>query len=169
MQQPDPITGAFFLPGLMLTILVVLTPIVGYVLVWSIRRARPNNPDAGQGVAVLVDTSLWFVWFLLLVYLMPRAVRVFQDFDAELPVITTQQIDLSMFVGQYWYLIPLSLMAIAAVDWFVRRFIVRLNPIVAPAAIVLWSLLMVLKPMALIAWCWASIYLPMVALVQKLS
>lgn len=169
MNQADPISAAFLLPGIMIAALAVGISVVGYVFAGAVRRNRPEDRDAGSAIAVLVDASLWLLVCLLLYFLVPKFVKVFQDFDAELPAITLQMIGLSNVVVRFFYLIPLLVIAGAVIDWFARKWIVRSGPVLSRSGLLLWTLLMVFTPLGLIGWIWLANYLPLADLIKKLS
>lgn len=66
------------------------------------------------------NTLLWFVIVgnimasllcFLMIYIIPKFKRIFEDFDVELPPLTVSLIDASDFLSNYWYLFLLPVMS----------------------------------------------------------
>lgn len=80
--------------------------------------AEPRRPSAGlKALGVVLASAgglVWLIPIVLLVYIVPKFVEVFNKFDAELPSLTRVIIAASWAVAQVWYLAALVWLAVVA-------------------------------------------------------
>jgi type II secretory pathway component PulF len=105
------------------------------------------------------------VLIVALVRMVPEFLRLFKEFDADMPTMTQLVIRLSGIVVQYWYLlVPLVLVVDAAV-----LFGLRLLPGKAKGLSTAWAVLVLVTAILLLGFIILSLVLPLQALIADLS
>jgi len=79
------------------------------------------RPPVGLILAVFLQSILWIAVIILLVKLVPRFIKIFEDFNTELPRISMIVIDASHFLYSYWYVF-LPLLILFCVGDFVLSY-----------------------------------------------
>jgi type II secretory pathway component PulF len=130
---------------------------------------RAGNARAALYTAafVLAEAVVWLAWLALMLICGPRSLRTFRDFNMKLPWLTEQFMAGSMWLTHYWYVlipvIPCLLAATGVVDFLLRRE-ERTRSVAW-----LWTVLMLLLPMAVLLISGLALYLPMIKLQEGLS
>ena len=136
----------------------------------SSKQDPPRITSRGSSLA-------WTAWMLLahflagvvllvaLVRMVPEFLRLFEEFDAQLPTMTQLVILLSQAVASYWYLlVPLGLVIDAAV-----LFGLRLLPGRARGLSTAWAVLVLVAAILFLGFIVFSVALPLQALIVDLS
>jgi hypothetical protein len=166
--------------GLLALVMVLLVAVLIWMTGLLSRLAevhRPLNPTAGddqraatveKGNAPSKNESHFPMVFMagvhglavlgllaFLVFGVPRFIRVFADFEAELPISTQVLIQLAGFMRHGGFLlVPVLLAADAAVCWLLHRFATR-------KLLAAWTALVLLGVVTVAALSAVSLYLPM--------
>jgi len=86
-------------------------------------RLRRREEDRLQGRFSMAGLSFYVCCFCLfsagilgfvVFWVVPRFLKIFQDFHAPIPGPTRLLVDVLMFLGSYWYLIPAGMLAVLA-------------------------------------------------------
>jgi hypothetical protein len=136
----------------------------------SSKQDPPRKTSRGSSLA-------WTAWMLLahflaavvvivaLVRMVPEFLRLFQEFDADVPAMTRWVVLLSHVVVQYWYLlVPLVLVIDAAI-----LFGLRLLPGKARGLSTAWAVLVLVAAILLLGFIILALALPLQALIVDLS
>lgn len=70
---------------------------------------------------IVIVTVMIAVVSILIVYVLPKIVELFQDLNASLPLPTRLLIGMGTFFGKYPYILPLFFMALGVIFFFIRR------------------------------------------------
>jgi type II secretory pathway component PulF len=116
------------------------------------------------GLAVVLWAAL--VWELLAV--VPRYERLFADFRLRLPQATVVTLNVSRWVGSYWYVLVLTLLP-ALTAAAVVSYLLRHGPAAPRWLRVLWFVLLLGVPAAAHVFLWVSILQPYWALLEGLG
>lgn len=140
-----------------------------------------DAPDADDQMAVRHDASTalaaarisaglhalaWGVLLLVLLFVVPRFTRTFEDFGSALPQFSVLVIKASMLAIAYWYAFLLLGLIATAADWAVLFW---LSSNKQKTIRRLWSILMLTLPLVLIAAVILGVALPTIQLVEELS
>ena len=130
------------------------------------KEAKPTRTLCPTVLLAAFHGLLWIVLLEMMLKYVPSFVKIFADFDAELPVMTVWVIRSSRFSVCYWFLILPIIAVLCAADLAVL-YALYLHP----KAVVLrwlWLALMLLVPLGLMAWTVLAMYIPLVSLTQQL-
>ena len=110
---------------------------------------------------------LWIVLLGMMLRFVPAFVKIFEDFEVSLPMMTEWAIGWSLFSARYWFLVLPSIAVMCAADLIVLCAL-YLHP---KAAVLrwLWLALMMLVPLSLMAWTVLAVFLPLLSLHTSLS
>lgn len=131
-------------------------------------RSPESNSDQGLtgAISLTVIHSILFLGLLvLLVTVVPRYARTFEDFDMDLPVISSFVIQVSYTVSAYWYLFVLFGFAGIALDFVILFLLGKTGRIAQFAAGMVFALVTLL----LAGLVCLGIWLPMKLLVEGLQ
>jgi len=109
-------------------------------------------------IPVVVHAIILTVFFLVLIFLGPRAERTIRDFNLKVPDLTVSVLDLSRWTVEYRYLTPLIFLPLLVVDGAVYMALRR--TLRSPVWSGLWSLLVFLAALAAIGIVVLGLVLP---------
>src|SRR5262245_27417735 len=122
-------------------------------------RSRPMHSDVLSAlVPLIVHGIILTVFFLVLIFLGPRAERAIRDFNLKVPVLTETVLSLSRWVVDYFYLTPLILLPLLVVDGAV--YVTLRRTLRSPVWSILWSSLVFLAALAAIGMLVLGLILP---------
>lgn len=130
----------------------------------------PGRLDGRQRVVhatvwTIVHFLLWAVLFFAALFVVPRYVQRFEDFDTDLPRITVLVIDVSWLVQGYWYAALLLGLVALVLDWLVLSSLGKLGWI----RVMIVGVLFALPPLLLGAIGFLAIRLAWLKLVEDLT
>jgi len=110
---------------------------------------------------------LWIVLLGMMLKYVPTFAKIFEDFGAELPVMTEWAMRWSIFSIRYWFLI-LPFIAVVCVADLMVLYALYLHPKLAMLRW-LWLTVMLLVPLGLMAATVLAMFLPLMSLIEQLS
>ena len=130
------------------------------------RETRPIQAFVPAILWAVLHSMLWIVLLGMMLKFVPTFEKIFQDFDAYLPVMTVWTIRSSCFAASYWFLI-LPVIAVLCVADLIVLCALYLRPkgVVARR---LWLVLMLLVPLGFMAWTMLAMYIGLASLTQQL-
>jgi type II secretory pathway component PulF len=117
-------------------------------------------------IAIAAHGVVWFMATAAL-FAIPSFIRIFEDFDAQLPAMTVLVINICSAFGSFWYIIPLLALGLFAADGWIFYRLFR-NPAYRFLA-VLWFFAVLLLSGVVAAFVTIALFFPLVELIQKLS
>ncbi len=118
-------------------------------------------------VFVLLDGVLWLAWLAILLFCVTRMEATFRSFNLALPRLTAGFLHVSRWVQMYWYILALFFIPCLALD-AVITFLLYRQPGTRLGAR-LWTVAMLLLPLAVLLISGLALYLPVVKLQEGLS
>ena len=126
-----------------------------------------DNTSKGSRVAMAVllvlhaVSGVFILWLLL--KLVPQYEKIFKDFNAKLPDMTTMVIDLSRLFGRYWFVL---LPGLGAGD---IAIMLSLNRTADTRLMTAWGILAWLAEMLLMVLIMQAVFIPLNQLIMNLS
>jgi hypothetical protein len=124
--------------------------------------STPPPRSASPAVWLIVHGVLWLAAVLALVILVPRFKRVFQEFGMKMPDLAQRVIDLSDLAAAGGFALPVILIGLLALDWFVLDRLGR-----RPGCRgwrTLWAVALTASPLLLLAVIALTLWYPTTAL-----
>jgi type II secretory pathway component PulF len=128
----------------------------------------PRTPSLlVTAVLIALPVLLWGIVLWVLLGVVPRFERSFQEFRLKLPASAEATVSVSRWMVKYWYVVVLMLLpglgAVGAVTWMLRHLVVRRWPWMV------WAAAQIMLPLAVVAFAWLSVWFPYVELLEGLS
>jgi hypothetical protein len=114
---------------------------------------------------VVLHAFLWCAVVASLLLYVPRAEKLFRDFNMTLPAVTMLVLAVARWVGNYWYILPFWLVYLLAADGGLLVLFYRRRRSLAWA----WGLLNAAVPVVLGVLAFLTIQMPMWKLLDGLS
>ena len=128
-------------------------------------QGKPNAQAIVTVVSLAFHSVVWMVLFGGLYVFVPACKKMFMDFGVDLPGTTILVIQISDWVVEYSYLLPMVLVGLIAADGMLLVHLSRSNRLLER----LWSGLMFALPFVLMMFGLATILVPWLKLVSELG